>query len=860
MTFQGTLLPYQPDDTARMIERRNALVGYEMGLGKQQPVSEPVLTPLGWRTIGDLVPGDEVIGASGKATRVLSVHHQVERAVYRVTFSDKSWTYCGPDHLWDVRSRNQAFRGSPFQTLPTRELAGNLHASWEIPLVSPVEYPEVSLPADPYLVGVALGDGTLLKSGGCVLCTDIEILDNLGLAHKPHATSPYTGYALVSPAKLGRVLPKALAAQKSVPEVYMRAPSADRLALLQGLLDTDGSPIRDGGIEFSSSSRQLAEQVMELAQSLGGTPRWGKPRTPSYTYLGERRMGQVSYRVNVKLPPDLLPFRLSRKLALFVPPAKYLPKRVIRSIEYSHEEASVCIRVAAADGLYVTRGHIVTHNTVVTIAALEELMDAGRIKEPGLIIALHSLKYQWASQITKFTGGTSVPLVIDGTPKQREALYADARNWWETGVDYVILNYEQVVNDWDQVRTLPRGFIVLDECHAIKGFRTQRAKRIKSLSTRVRFALTGTPVDNGKPEELYSIMQFVDPKILGRFDRFDKRYIRRNFFGGVDGYQNMHELHARLAPALIRRSQSDPDVAPHLPTTIFRDPVLVQFDRKSREVYRQIVADVIESLELLQEYGAEGSFDLAVHYGEADAEKEEWSPAAQAQGELMSRLTALRQLCDHPALLRISAELAQQGNGSGSKYAAELADRGLLHDLKATPKLDAVVRYVKDWLDVDDTHKVVLFSVYVPTLDLIAERLPQFGPVVYSGQMSAKAKEAAKVQFQTDPKTRLLISSDAGGYGVDLPQANLLLNYDLPWSPGAADQRNGRIRRASSQWPSVVIQDFLMDGSVEVWQKQKLAQKASVSNAVVDGLGIREDGDVLQEADALRVFLERRMV
>jgi SNF2 family DNA or RNA helicase len=99
--------------------------------------------------------------------------------------------------------------------------------------------------------------------------------------------------------------------------------------------------------------------------------------------------------------------------------------------------------------------------TVLTIAAVERLMDEDKIYEPGLVVCLSSLKYQWANSITKFSDSTS--LVIDGTPKQRQAQYAEAMNWETSGVDYIIMNYEQVVNDWVYVSKLPRGFVVLDE-------------------------------------------------------------------------------------------------------------------------------------------------------------------------------------------------------------------------------------------------------------------------------------------------------------------------------------------------------------------------------------------------------------
>jgi SNF2 family DNA or RNA helicase len=118
--------------------------------------------------------------------------------------------------------------------------------------------------------------------------------------------------------------------------------------------------------------------------------------------------------------------------------------------------------------------------TVLTIAAIERLMDEERILEPGLVIALSSLKYQWAESIRTFSDST--PLVIDGDKKQREAQYARALNWESEGIDYVVLNYEQVVNDWDILKNLEFDAIVCDEATAIKGFRAKRAKKVKELA------------------------------------------------------------------------------------------------------------------------------------------------------------------------------------------------------------------------------------------------------------------------------------------------------------------------------------------------------------------------------------------
>jgi hypothetical protein len=121
--------------------------------------------------------------------------------------------------------------------------------------------------------------------------------------------------------------------------------------------------------------------------------------------------------------------------------------------------------------------------------------------------------------------------------------------------------------------------------------------------------------------------------------------------------------------------------------------------------------------------------------------------------------------------------------------------------------------------------------------------------------LNAKEKETSKVEFQTSKEVRVLISSDAGGYGVDLPQANLLVNYDLPWSSGAAVQRNSRIRRTSSTWKSVIIQDFLALNSIEERQYEMLQQKNTIADAVIDGQGINTRGGVDLTVGSLLNFL-----
>jgi SNF2 family DNA or RNA helicase len=490
--------------------------------------------------------------------------------------------------------------------------------------------------------------------------------------------------------------------------------------------------------------------------------------------------------------------------------------------------------------------------TVLTIAAIEHLMDDERITAPGLIICLSSLKYQWANSIDKFTDHTSFPLVIDGTPKQRKDQYAQAMDWKSSGVDYIIMNYEQVVNDWEYVKNLPRGFVVLDEATAIKSFKSKRSKHVKRLSNApFKFALTGTPIENGRPEELYSIMQFVDKEVLGRFDIFDSAFIVRNTWGGVDRYRNLPTLHTKMKEASVRKSQKDPDVAPYLPDSIHKDPILVYFDRKTAKLYKKIADDLIMDLDNATALFG-GSFNILSHYG---IQGSQGSKADEVRGAIMAKVGALKMLCSHPQLLVKSADKFKSLNGEGSKYAFELQDEGLLDNITSAPKLAALTEYVKDFLSQREDNKVVIFATYIDMVDMIQEALGKEICVTYTGKLDAKTKEENKIVFNTDPSIRVLISSDAGGYGVDLPAANLLVNYDLPWSSGLAIQRNGRIKRASSTWETIVIQDILVTGSIESRQHQSLTQKNLVANAVIDGEGIDDKGGVDLNLGTLRAFI-----
>ncbi len=457
--------------------------------------------------------------------------------------------------------------------------------------------------------------------------------------------------------------------------------------------------------------------------------------------------------------------------------------------------------------------------TAVSIAAIEALHDAGEVTR-CLVVVPSSLKYQWLSEIKKFTDARAT--VIDGTPQQR-------KNLWRAALSsrFVIINPESLIKDMETVKKQRFEAIVVDEATVLKTRTSQRSRAIKKLAAPIyyRFALTGQPIEN-RPEELFSIMEFVDKSVLGNFREFDLTFIVRDSFGKPIRYRNLDALNNAMEHRLIRKTRAD--IADQLPEVISQ-VITVPFDPRGEVAYRRIAADLLAQIQQAVSSHGKG-FNLWAHYNGGGGD--------EAQGQIMSRLTVLRMLCDNPELvLRSAAEFNDPRTKAGSQYASDIVSNGWLTNVTKTPKLDAVTDYIQEILDEDPTNKVVLFSFFKNNLRMIQKATEKMtGSVLFMGGMDSPEREKAKKQFATDPNTRLFLSSDAGGYGVDLPMANYLISYDLPWSSGKLEQREARIIRLSSTFPHVTIASFVMRGSIEERQYEMLTHKRKVNEAFVDGM------------------------
>lgn len=484
---------------------------------------------------------------------------------------------------------------------------------------------------------------------------------------------------------------------------------------------------------------------------------------------------------------------------------------------YPYQEESVSRMVDRGQmllGLVMGAG-----KTVTTIAAIEQLMESNEV-DKCLVVVPASLKYQWMREIERFTNSRVV--VIDGNPKER------VKSWRATlSAKYIIVNPETLLRDVAQCLKVDYQAVVVDEATIIKSRVSKRSKIIKKIGRRVyyRFALTGQPIEN-RPEELFSIMEFVDPDVLGRFDSFDRTFIVRDHFGKPTRYRNLKSLHESLTECMVRKTRED--IADQLPQ-IIHQTVPVPFDASGAQLYRTISSDLLNQLQqVITKHG--GSFNIWRHYNDPESN--------EAQGQIMSRLLVLRMLCDNPQLIINSAQAFSDPDRpkQGSAYADLIVNRGFMPSGIGTPKLDAVMEYIERILEEDPKNKIVLFSFFKDNLRLIKRATSKLtNSVLFTGDMNSEEKDIAKQKFSSDPDTRLFLSSDAGGYGVDLPMANYLISYDLPWSSGKLEQREARIIRLSSTFSHVTIATFVMQGSIEERQYEMLQEKRSINEAFVDG-------------------------
>ena len=344
--------------------------------------------------------------------------------------------------------------------------------------------------------------------------------------------------------------------------------------------------------------------------------------------------------------------------------------------------------------------------TAAAVSAVRHLRRQ-RIVDKGVVFALKSTKWQWVREIAN---GTPEPRCrwSMATEASRTAAIRRAGRY-----DYTILHYECLVNDWDVIKKhLPIDFMILDEVTYIKGFRPSvtAAKALAQYAGSVS-ALSGQPVEN-RPEELFSIMEFIDPEVLGGFHKFDRTFIERDRWGKPKRYKNLHLIQQALGPAMYRKSREDiaewlPELI-EIPMPVALDPATMDLHdlirHGPRRRHRQGPRPRVHRRQLRHPRPLRTDTDRQ---------------GRLAMGDVMSRMLAMRMLSSHPALLNVSAQMtsiARYRGGAASTPANSrpVASRQPAHHPR--PSSTPCWSMIDEILDEDPRHKVVVFTYFKPML------------------------------------------------------------------------------------------------------------------------------------------------
>lgn len=433
--------------------------------------------------------------------------------------------------------------------------------------------------------------------------------------------------------------------------------------------------------------------------------------------------------------------------------------------------------------------------TIQAIAAAALLHRLGQV-ERALVVTPASLKTEWEEQIRRFT-----PLglrLVFGDRKARLASYSRAEASF-----FTIVNYEQMLADGMEVNArLKPDLVILDEAQRIKNWNAKTTQAIKRLRSRYAFVLTGTPIEN-RIDEMHSLMDFVDPRVLGALFRFNRDYYVFGENGRPTGYRNLQQLHEKIAPYMLRRRKTE--VETELPERTERNHfVKLTYEQRNNYVeYEGVVA----KLALLAKR----------------------RPLTQPeQDRLMLFLAMMRMTCDTNYIL----------------------DR----KTRTCPKCDELETILEEIRDSGDS-KVIIFSEWERMLELVRDvcRQLKLGFAWHTGSVPQQRRRAEISSFKNDPACRVFLSTDSGATGLNLQAASVVINCDLPWNPAKYEQRIARAWRKHQSRPVTVI-NLISEETIEHRMMGTLAGKQALSDGVLD---LRGNLNELKITSGRQLFLER---
>lgn len=808
------LYSYQEEGFNEMMNFDKFLLLWEMGLGKAQPLYSKLLTSSGYINMGDIKIGDKVFGEDGKLHKVVGVYPQGLKDVYEITFSDGTTCRCSDEHLWTVIDCHNKWRILTLNELLSQKLYYEVSGKnnikyknwrWKIPICKPIEFDFIDVKIDPWLLGVILGDGGISQSTITVTNSEQDIIERIreivesdGMEFNKLQTK-YC-YSITENGKFNKYrqylkelnLLGLRSENKFIPNIYKYNSVDIRFKVLQGLIATDGY-IFNNIITYSTSSKQLAEDIVFLVQSLGGTCSCKEHET-FYTYKGERKQGLNNFELYIKMPNDFDLVQTEKQKKQYKEVKHTGVYRKIRNIAYIGKEECQCIMVDNPSHLYLTDNMVVTHNTVCSIATALKRKELNGIKHCLIVCGVNSIKFNWQEEIKIHAGMDSIIL---GARKNKKGVIEvksnkdkleDLDNLNEF---FIITNIETFRDKTikDKLKKLVDKkvieMIVFDECHKCRQPQAQQTKGILSVAKNVKYfyGLTGTVLSNS-PLDAFVPLKLVE-KENANFTNFKSRYCVYGGWGGfsIVGYRHLDELQAKLNMVSLRRTKEDVlDLPPKTYTVNY-----VELNTKQRKIYNDVMKSILEHID-----------EVSV------------SPSP------LSQLIRLRQATADTSILSSTIQ-------ESAKF----------------ERLDEILEE-----QISNNEKVVVFSNWTTVTDRLVQRYDKYNPAVITGEI--KDRQTQKDKFMTDASCKLLIGTiSAMGTGLTLTVATTAVFVDEPYTWANYEQASDRIYRIG-QKKNVTIISLLAKDTIDERIHKIMLNKKHISEAIVDNQYNLKDRKILE--------------
>lgn len=415
-----------------------------------------------------------------------------------------------------------------------------------------------------------------------------------------------------------------------------------------------------------------------------------------------------------------------------------------------------------------------------TVQVISVLLDG--VQQAGaksLIICPTSLLGNWQREFSRFAPGLKL-YVHHGSDRYREERFLQEYR----ACDVVLTTYQLAGRDAKELRSAEWTTVVLDEAQYIKNYGTKQAQSVMKLSAPHRIAMTGTPVEN-RLSELWSIFQFLNPGYLGTHASFRTRYTGS---GGEQQAAELQKLRKLVAPFLLRRIKSDPDIRKDLPEKIELKSYCSLTVEQAR-LYQSVTA------ELLDQIGSQSGI--------------------ARKGLVLSSLTRLKQICDHPELVVGSrpAKTAAFGRSGKMERLGELLD-----------------------MIMDNGEGALIFTQYVRMGELLQERLTERYGVrpffLHGGVPKAERDQMVRAFQEGEGSPIFVLSLKAGGVGLNLTRANHVVHYDRWWNPAVENQATDRVFRIGQQ-KNVEVHKLICQGTLEERIDELIERKKTLSEQVV---------------------------